>query len=300
MALAQFGIVRRFLEAHAGFRVSFVEIRGPMEELRQIQGLLPAAAILLGRATVGTALLAAHLDDDEVISLYFRGDGPIEFVFSECTRRGTLRGFTPKPDVLPMKDGELDLTAALGKGTLTVVRTHPRLPAPQRGTIELQTGSIGEDLAHYLHQSEQRKALVNLAVKLDQSGAFLVAGGVLVDLLPNATEAVAAQLEENWRRSPSVSDMFEAGFPAEQLLTPLLRGFSPIEIDKPTGLEFFCPCNKDRLIRSMRMFSQQELSDIVDKKETTTARCEFCGRGYQLDWQTVKDIRDKRHRSDLQ
>jgi len=85
----------------------------------------------------------------------------------------------------------------------------------------------------------------------------------------------------------------------DQILKDYLAGFQAREIDGKRTIRFHCPCSRDRLIRSMRMFSKAELTDIVDKKELTQAKCEFCGRQYELDWSTVKDIRDGRHRGDV-
>ena len=117
--------------------------------------------------------------------------------------------------------------------------------------------------------------------------------------MPDASEAVAEKLEQNALAAPSVSEALAHNSSLEELMKPYFKGFQMQEAEHDVHLKFHCPCTKDRLIRSMRMFEDEELDDIVEKKEVTEARCEFCGRRYELSWSDVKDIRDNRHRKGM-
>ena len=56
------------------------------------------------------------------------------------------------------------------------------------------SGEIGEDVAYYLSQSEQRKSAVLLGV-LGKPSGVAAAGGMLVEVLPGAPEEAVARLE---------------------------------------------------------------------------------------------------------
>ena len=50
----------------------------------------------------------------------------------------------------------------------------------------LISGEIGEDLAYYLTESQQTPSAVGLNVLLDEDDKVKVAGGFLLQVLPNA------------------------------------------------------------------------------------------------------------------
>ena len=292
--------VARFFDGLAGIRAAAVDIKEPLKEIVSIQNCGPVATILLGRAVAASALLASQMEEDETVSLYFKGDGPIESLFAEATYDGALRGYTPVPELhLPVLAGRIDLPIALGQGNLTVVRAHPKRKQPHRGTVEFVSGEIGDEIAHYLDQSEQRPAYVSVGVKMNSDFEIISAGGVLVELMPDAPENVAIQLETNATSSESVTEVLAKGTSLEEMMKPYFKGFQMQQAEHNHTLHFHCPCTKDRLIRSMNLFEENDLEEIVENKEQVSARCEFCGRHYELAWTDIKDIKDKRHRTGL-
>ena len=45
---------------------------------------------------------------------------------------------------------------------------------------------------------------------------------------------------------------------------------------------FFCPCDRDRAARAMRMLEPDELREIADCGRAQEVECQFCGRAYEL------------------
>ena len=70
------------------------------------------------------------------------------------TASDRLRPARPSPRL------QLNVGAAVGAGILSVVRSHPSYPEPFVGLVPIQTGEIGDDLAHYLADSEQLASAV--------------------------------------------------------------------------------------------------------------------------------------------
>ena len=146
--------------------------------------------------------MASHLKSNQLVSLYFRGDGPLEMFFAEADHEGHVRGYTPHPQLaLPWEQGQLNVGTAIGKGLLTVVHSHPQQKAPQRGTVEIQTGEVAEDVAYYLFQSHQVKSLVSLGVMVNSYGMVQGAAGIIIELLARLQRIDSGEAGEKFRRS---------------------------------------------------------------------------------------------------
>ncbi|MEK6553878.1 MAG: Hsp33 family molecular chaperone HslO [Bdellovibrionota bacterium] len=285
----------KFLDAERGVRVAVVNATAAVREMQQIQNAQPLATMMVGRSIVGAALLASQLKDGEVISVYFHGDGPIRTVFAESSFEGGVRGYTPHPELdLPLTPQGLDLKTAIGAGHLTVVRTHPNRTNSQKGTVPIQSGQIGDDIAFYLLQSQQIRSAIAVGVKLSPEGGVVAAGGILIELLPGADANIEVIVEDQFVRTGSISEMFAAGKTPAEIAEDYLPVFNLKEIDHPYSVSYTCKCSKNRLLAAMELFKDEDLKDIVDKKENPIAKCEFCGRQYTLEWSEVKDVLNRR------
>ena len=76
---------------------------------------------------------------------------------------------------------------------------------PYHSMTPLVTGEIGEDLAYYLTESQQTPSAVGLNVLLDEEDKVKVAGGFLVQVLPNAKEEEIASFEKRIQEMPAIS-----------------------------------------------------------------------------------------------
>jgi molecular chaperone Hsp33 len=233
-----------------------------------------------------------------MVSLYFRGDGPLEMAFAEANYEGAVRGYTPQPQLV-LPNGELDLTTAIGKGNLTVVRSNAASPQPYRGTVEIQTGEVGDDVAFYMQQSQQARAVVSLGVKINAYGKVMAAGGVMIELLPEASAAVETIVANRVGEAGSLSEAIEQGLSALELANLYLDGFQLSELEHPHVITYSCRCSVDRLKRSLKLLSLGDLDDIIKKNEVVKAKCEFCGREYELSASEAQKIRDTKYRNSL-
>jgi molecular chaperone Hsp33 len=287
--------IRKFLDANRGVRASVVNATEAVREMQAIQNTSVIATVMAGRAMAGAALMASQLKDGEVVGLYFRGDGPIEKVFAEGNFEGGVRGYVGNPGVnLPPKNNRLDLGGAIGRGTLMVMRTHPLRAQSQKGTVEIQTGEIGDDIAFYLQQSQQTRSAIAVGVKLDQTGFVTAAGGILIELLPAADGHIEVIVEDLFRQAGSISEAFARGDSTEQIVAKYLAGFNMSEVEHPYEVTYTCKCTRDRLLGALELFSEADLDDMIEKKEPVKAKCEFCGRQYAIDWTEISDVRKHR------
>ena len=141
----------------------------------------PIAAAALGRTMTGALLMAANLKNQEAITIDFRGDGPLGSITADATPDGSVRGYVHNRHAdLPLNaQGKLDVGGAIGQGLVTVTR-FTGLGEPMRGSCEIVSGEIAEDLTNYLYVSEQTPSSVGLGVLVDKDFKAVAAGGFML------------------------------------------------------------------------------------------------------------------------
>jgi molecular chaperone Hsp33 len=293
--------VHRFVSNDFTVRAAAVDATHVVREMQQLQGTQPLATVAVGRAMVGALLMAAQLKNDQQVGIYIRGNGALKAIYAEAHFEGQVRGYTPVPDYHPPNyaDG-LSLRDAIGRGTMTVARHQPFQKQPFQGTVELVSGEIGEDIAHYLHQSHQIRSLVSVGVFLDVYGKVQAAGGVIIEVMPGVEEEIVEKIQKNADAKPlNVSQMLVDGAQTSDLVAPYLSGIPFTEIDHDYPLAYHCPCTKDRVVRALETLGMDELQDMIDKKEAAEVTCQICGRPYQVSVEEIKELRQKIYKESL-
>jgi molecular chaperone Hsp33 len=211
--------------------------------------------------------------------LELTGDGPIRRVVAEADERGNLRGMVgdPRVDVPHYENGKLAVGTAVGQGFLRVLREHPG--GSYRSQVELVSGEVGDDVAHYLVQSEQTRSAVLLGV-LGRPSGVAAAGGLIVEVLPGAGEAAIGHLEENLAGIRGVSWLMEEGG-VDHVLDTVLAGFDR-EVHEERELSYRCRCSRDRLRRHLEMMSDEDRHYLREDRDELEAECAFCGTTYRF------------------
>ncbi len=263
-----------------------------VESARRRHCTYPVATAALGRALLGTVLLAQSLiKPPDRLTLRLLGDGPIGAVIADGDALGAVRGYVLQPKVaLPLKEnGKLDVGRAVGhQGSIAVARSSQE-GAPYSSAVGLVSGEIGEDIAHYLWRSEQVPSAVSLGVLLRETGSVRGAGGILLQVLPGGEE-FAPQLEERVARLGPVSARVAEGASAASLLKDLLGalpGFQPSDAGTP---QFRCTCSRSRAKRSLLLLGADALGELVDDGHAELT-CHFCGKTYVYDALELERLR---------
>ena len=183
--------------------------------------------------------------------------------------------------------------AAMGSGFLRVLREHPT--GNYNSQVELVSGEIAYDVAHYLRQSEQRPSAVFLGVlgRPEVAGeggesagpGVAAAGGLIVEILPDADPELIDRLESNLQAIPGISWLMEQGG-IDQVLTTALEGFA-IDTREESPLYYRCRCTRDRLRRHLEMMSADDLDYLREETGDLEAECVFCGDVYRFDTQEI-------------
>lgn len=293
--------VHKFLTKDLTVRATSVIATQVVEEMRSIQNSYPISTVAVGRSMVASLLMAAHLKNKQELSVYLQGVGPLSRVFAEASFEGKVRGFSSAPQLESSETGEKILIGpAIGIGLLTI--TH-HLPTgggtPHRGTVELKTGEVGDDIAYYLQQSHQIGAVVSLGVHVNAYGKVEAAGGVLIELMPGHSDDVLEKIEAQVPKVKSISSRILEGATAEDLIRDYLAGFELIELEHDHPIEYSCRCSRERAKRSVSLLGVDELDEIITSGETTEINCEFCGRHYSITIDEIKEIRAEVYKDSL-
>lgn len=268
------------LAGDGGLRWAAANLTEVVETARDRLDLSPVAAAALGRTVTGAALLLRMATKTPLrLLLEIRGDGPLHQVLAEADQEGNLRGtVSPRRVDIPFTpEGKLDVGGAVGQGTLRVLREYDR-GGRYHSQVKLVTGEVGDDIAHYLHQSEQTRSAVMVGV-LGKPEGVVGAGGVIVEVLPGAGEDLLDTLEANIRRLPGgVSRVLEEGG-LDRMLEIVLAGLGPRVVEERT-LHYRCRCSRDRLRRHLVLLSDEDRENHALDDGSIEAECLFCGEKY--------------------
>lgn len=293
--------VQRFVSNDFTIRAAALDATDVVNEMQKLHNSYPVATSGVGKAMVGALLLAAQLKDKQQIGLLFRGNGPLKSIYAEADFEGQVRAYTPNPQYQPESyEGGLNLSKALGNGTLTVARHTPFQKQPFNGVVEIVSGEIGDDIAHYLHQSHQIRSIVALGIYLDQNGKVIKAGGTIIEVMPGVEESVVELLQSNAdTKKPSISKILREGGLPTDLVKPYLEGIPYTQLEHDYDVVYHCPCDEERVMAALQVLGEADLQDMIDKKERPEIICQMCGKPYTFEVSDVIEIRDKMHRNSM-
>jgi molecular chaperone Hsp33 len=256
-------------------------------EFRRRHDTDPAVTAAIGRLATGTLLFGAMLkEEDQLVTVRVQGNGPAGTLLASANGNGEVRGLVsnPRPDVEQVNQhGKLNVSGVVGtEGRLTVTRDLG-MRQPHTSTVELVSGEVGEDLAHFLATSEQIPSAVGIGVFVQATGEVEAAGGYIVQLMPGVTDNQAAEIESVIRELPHPTKMLRDGDTPEQMLNRIFNSDLQILENKP--VRFHCPCTRERAERALLLLGREELLALIEAdsaKGASEVVCQFCTAVYTL------------------
>ena len=285
----------RATAANDEIRAFAITSREMTEYARNAHNTSPVVTAALGRSMAAASMMGSMLkNDSDVLTLQFMGSGPMKGLTVTGDATGNVKGFANEPQVvLPARNGKLDVGGAIGVGVLRVIKDLG-LKEPYVGTVELKTGEIAEDLTYYFATSEQTPSSVGLGVLMTPDNTVDVAGGFIVQLMPNTSEETIDRLEQNIQSLEPVTTMLKSGMTPEDMLAKVLDGFELTVTDK-REVGFVCDCSVERVERSLAAISSDDLDEIIEDDKPVEVRCQFCNKRYEFSIDELKEIRNRRN-----
>ncbi|AQS53841.1 33 kDa chaperonin [Jeotgalibaca dankookensis] len=267
------------------FRVYAVDATQTVAEAQRRHDTWSASSAALGRAMVGTLLIATTgLKNDDKMTVMINGNGLGGRIVAGANGQGDVRAYIQNPNVsLPLNEnGKLDVRAVVGtEGTLSVIKDLG-LKEPFTGQVPLVSGELGEDFTYYMVNSEQIPSAVGLSVLVDTDDSIKVAGGFMIQVLPGATDAAISQIEKNIADLPLVSRFMEDGAKPEDVLIKIL-GKDNVRFIEKMPVQFKCDCSRERFKDGLAAIGREELQTIIEEDHGAEVVCHFCENKYYYD-----------------
>lgn len=281
----------RAIAANGQVRAFAAYTKNTVETARQAHNTSPVVTAGLGRLLTAGAMMGSMMKGDrDVLTIKAEGSGPVGHYLVTADSKGNVKGYAANPNViLPANAaGKLDVGGSLGVGLLTVIKDLG-LKEPYTGTCELVSGEIAEDLTYYFASSEQTPSSVGLGVLMTKDNTVNVAGGFIIQLMPDATEETISIVEEKISTIKSVTSMLENGLDPEGIINLILGGLDPEILDK-MPVRFYCNCSKERVSKALIVIGRKELDNIIEENEPIEVKCHFCNKAYNFTVDELKKL----------
>jgi molecular chaperone Hsp33 len=275
------------ITADGFFKISVVKTTDVVKLASEYHNLSLVSTVLLGRTLTGALLLASELKGEERIRLQIQGNGPVGLILAEANAVGETRGYVQNPQADLNINDNTKLGDGIGLGLLSFSKSLYNEAQAITGTVELISGNISEDIAHYLLQSEQVPSAVSLDVGFDENGDVSHAGGILIQALPGAPENAIDLLEENLKKLIPLSNQFSSDLYIDDLMNNVANPIEVKEIGK-IPVHFFCRCTKDRFINALSLLNLEELEEM--HSSTQELVCHYCNKKYFITTNEIKSI----------
>lgn len=285
-------ILKKYLAHNDMVRVSVINATDMVKKSRNTHFLSNVATAALGRTMLISTMIASNFkDEDNRLTVQIKGDGKLGSIVVCGNNSLNIKGYVTNPDVeLPLKsNGKLDVSTAVGKGTLTIIKDIG-MKEPYIGTCNLVTSEIAEDFAYYFVTSEQTPCVVSLGVNISKENEVQMAAGYVIEPLPDCDEKVIDILELINENISSVTNlMLDLGDIDDVAKT--ITGDNKIKTIYEKEPKYKCDCNEDRIVRTILAMGQKEAIEALDNNNgTLELSCSFCNNVYKFDKNQIEEI----------
>lgn len=284
-------IVRYITEDGSAFVIACdsTDMVAEMERIHQTSATVTAG---LGRLITATSMMGDMLKNkDDSVTVRINGGGPCGDMIAVSDYNGNARAYVQNPIVeIPLNEiGKLDVKGAVGiDGQLYVIKDIG-MKEPYIGQTPIVSGEIAEDITNYFATSEQTPSVCALGVLVNPDLSVKKAGGFIIQLLPSCPDEVILKIEESISDIPSVTNMLDDGFTADDIAVRALKGLNIEKLDE-SNMSYKCNCSKHRVENALISTGLENLKEMAESKENTEVECHFCDKKYVFTPSDIKQL----------
>ena len=268
-------------------------------------GYIKNVSASLAETTALGVLLANALKFEGLFTLQLQGNGPVSALVVDVTSNDTIRACAnydleriERAFALRNKEGEIEATPhLLGTGTLAFTLDDGKSNYHQ-GIVELQGKTLEECALRYFKKSEQIETMLKLFIEIpeDENGSWK-AGGIILQRVPElgGKDVDIKDLPELHNevevlmKSLTQKELFDENLSLNEILYRLYHA-NNVAVTKSNHYEFACRCSREKLLKTLRGFKEEELTSMLDDNAKITAKCGFCSEFYEF---TIPEILEK-------
>jgi molecular chaperone Hsp33 len=247
---------------------------------------------LLGEALILTAMMGTLLKDEGCqLTLQVQGqDGVVDLLVCDY-REGELRGYV-RHDPARIDDLDRDVTPEklFGSGFMAITFDLAATGKRYQGIVPLEGGSLARVCEAYFAQSEQVPTLIRIG--LDVEGEQCVAGGLLVQHLPDGEEGrerLHVRMDHpHWEHvaalagSMTQDELVDPALGLDDLIWRLFHEEEEVRLLSATHLTRGCRCSADYYRSVLGRFSKEDLDEMRDDQGKISVDCAFCSKIFPI------------------
>lgn len=152
----------------------------------------------------------------------------------------------------------------------------------QQGLVEVSTeNDMSQSFMHYMTYSEQVATVLAVGcVMRDQS--VLVAGGYLLQLLPEVEKEALGEMIARLENFAAIDDMLlETKADPADLMNRVLRDIPYTELER-SAVFFNCNCSEKRVLGGLATLAHKEIESLAKSDRTIEIDCDFCAKQYRI------------------
>jgi molecular chaperone Hsp33 len=265
--------VVRLMTNDYAFRLIVLSTTQLARDGAQAQGVSGANARLLGELMTGVVLVRETMAPGYRVQLILK-DGKDGSVVADSYPDGLVRGLVQADD---------DVTVGFGpESTLQVMRVLPKGELNQGVVPAAGQARLSGALTSYMITSEQITSVIDVACVLGEDGSPELAGGYIIQLLPEHTEEALALLTARLETMPPAEELFAAADGDPLAVTEVLLKHFPYTVLDESEVHHGCTCSEVRMVGAMATLGRDEIASIVERGEVLEVSCDYCGTDYSV------------------
>ncbi len=286
-------VLVRGLDNEHNFRIFCCSTTNLSEEARKLHNMWPTATAALSRTMSAGIIMAGGMlkDDSEHLTIQINGGGPLGTILVDARANGTIRGMVGEPECFYeyTDQKKLAVGVAVGnEGTLKVIKGMG-MRTDFTGEVPLQSGEIGDDFAYYFTVSEQTPSAVSVGCLVDTDNSVIAAGGLILQVLPKATDEDITFMEEALAKLPHISEMIHNGETPRDILK---RISDSIEVLEEKDIKWECGCSKEKMKNALTTLTVKDRQEMIDEDHGCEIVCNFCNKKYNFTAEELQEMND--------
>ncbi|TQV73913.1 redox-regulated molecular chaperone Hsp33 [Aliikangiella marina] len=257
-------LLHRFIFDTHGIRGEAVELKDTVERVLKGHDYPNVIANLLQQAAAVNLLLATTLKFEGKISLQLQTNSKLKMLVVQTTHKLGYRGLARYDKSADFSNDSFTDLVSGGHLSITI---EPLKGKRYQGIVPLDGENLAECIENYFNQSEQLKTRIWLFNNESQVfGLFLQA---LPDMLSEDSfdhlVYLASTLKEEECLSVSSDIILHRLFHQESI-----RGMTTDQV------KFTCGCSEKKMLDSLSLLPEEEITEIIESKGEVAVKCEFC------------------------